>query len=79
MRLTPGAYSRRTADDKLETLFNVAQGTGSAFRVRMEPSTGVFYLRRGTVSVCRGSVQDGGMGILLRLKDCPAGRTILAL
>lgn len=50
MRLTPGAYSRRTADDKLETLFNVAQGTGSAFRVRMEPSTGVFYLRRGTVN-----------------------------
>lgn len=44
-RLTPGVYSRVTDDGLVESQFNVKPRTGRGFRVFMEPSTSVFYMR----------------------------------
>jgi len=45
-RLAPSTYSHRTADGKVETQFNLKPGTGTSFRLYMEPETGIFYMRR---------------------------------
>ena len=45
MRLTPGVYTRRTADDIPEAHVNVRQGTGSMFKIQMDPKTSLFHLR----------------------------------
>ena len=50
MRLVPGAYARRKANGGYEAHVNVEQGTGQQFKVEMDPSSGVFSLRRGTVN-----------------------------
>ncbi len=44
-RLQPGAYTRRQSNGGLETQFNVRSGTGTAFRVSMEPETSQYKLR----------------------------------
>lgn len=46
-RLRPGVYSRRKENGELEAHFNLIPGTGSSFRMFMEPSTGVFKLKIG--------------------------------
>jgi DNA-directed RNA polymerase beta subunit len=43
MRLRPGAYTRIQSNGDIETQFNVLKGSG--FRVKMEPSTGVFKMQ----------------------------------
>lgn len=51
MRLLPGVYARRKSNGELESHFNVRRGTGSAFRVRLEPETGLFKLDTGQSSL----------------------------
>lgn len=43
-RLLPGAYVRRKESGEVEAQVNPRQGTGAAFRVQMEPETGVLRL-----------------------------------
>lgn len=50
-RLRPGAYTRQTDDDRVETQFNPKSRTGAAFRIYMDPATSLFYLKRGTNNV----------------------------
>ena len=45
LRLLPGVYTRRTADDMIESQFNVRPRTGYSFRVFMDPSSSIFYMR----------------------------------
>lgn len=51
MRLTPGVYTRRKQNGETEAHFNVRRGTGSAFRVRLEPESGLFKLDIGQSSL----------------------------
>ena len=44
-RMSPGVYHRKTADGEFESFFNVAQGTGTQFKLRMDPKTAKFYFR----------------------------------
>jgi len=44
-RMDPGIYVRKTEDGVSEAQFNVAQGSGTAFRLRLEPETGIFAAR----------------------------------
>jgi DNA-directed RNA polymerase beta subunit len=50
-RLLPGAYVRKKENGLVEAQVNPRQGTGSAFRVHLEPETGLFKLdmRRSTI------------------------------
>ncbi len=45
MRLRPGVYARFRATGEPEAQFNVKPGTGTGFRVYMEPETGVFRMK----------------------------------
>jgi len=47
LRLRSGPYSRRKDNGGLETHFNVLPGSGRAFRVHLEPETGVFKMQVG--------------------------------
>lgn len=47
MRLRAGVYARKKENDELEQHFNVAPGTGSQFRVFMEPGSGTIYMKTG--------------------------------
>jgi DNA-directed RNA polymerase beta subunit len=47
MRLVPNTYTRIRDDGAPETQFNIQQGTGSSFRIYMEPETSVFYILSG--------------------------------
>jgi len=51
MRLRPGPYARRKANGELEVHFNLLPGTGKAFRVHMDPATGVFKMKLGQGTV----------------------------
>jgi hypothetical protein len=44
-RLLPGMYTRRQKSGQLETQVNVRSGTGTAFRVGLEPDTSQYRLR----------------------------------
>lgn len=44
-RLLPGMYTRRQKSGELETQVNVRSGTGTAFRVGLEPSTSQYRMR----------------------------------
>jgi 2'-5' RNA ligase len=50
-RLLPGVYTRRKASGEFETHFNSKRGTGPAFRVRLEPETGLFKMDIGQSSL----------------------------
>jgi len=50
-RLMPGVFTRRKATGELETHFNVRRGTGSSFRVHLEPESGLFKLDIGQSSL----------------------------
>jgi len=47
LRLRSGPYSRRKDNGGFETHFNVLPGSGRAFRVHLEPETGVFKMQVG--------------------------------
>jgi len=47
MRMVPGAYSRKTNDNKFETFVNVKQGTGTQFKLQLDPKTAQFDFRAG--------------------------------
>ena len=51
MRLRPGVYTRRKASGDLEAHFNVIPGTGKAFRIHMEPASGVFKMQIGQAHI----------------------------
>ena len=51
MRLLPGPYTRRKANGDHEAHFNVKRGTGSAFRVRFEPSSALYKMDVGQSSL----------------------------
>lgn len=51
IRLRPGAYTRKKANDEIETHFNLKSGTGSGLRINMEPQTGIFGMRLGTSNI----------------------------
>jgi DNA-directed RNA polymerase beta subunit len=44
-RLSPSIYSKKTNDGRYESQFNVKPGTGTGFRVFMEPASSIFYMR----------------------------------
>lgn len=50
-RLMPGVFTRRKATGELETHFNVRRGTGSSFRVHLEPESGLFKMDIGQSSL----------------------------
>lgn len=47
LRLKPGVYTRRKENGELESHFNVKPGTGTGFRLYMDPDTGVFRAKIG--------------------------------
>jgi hypothetical protein len=47
MRLKPGVYTRQKENGILEAHFNTKPGTGPAFRLYMEPQTGIFRMGVG--------------------------------
>lgn len=47
MRLEPGVYVKERPDE-VSAQFNIKQGTGGGFGMRMVPKTGVFEMTRGT-------------------------------
>lgn len=51
MRLTPGVYARRKISGELESHFNTRRGTGQAFRVSLEPESGLFKMDIGQSSL----------------------------
>lgn len=44
IRLRPGSYVRKRESGETEAHFNILPGEGKAFRVRMEPKTGVMHI-----------------------------------
>lgn len=55
-RLRPGIYSRRKANGELEAQFNIKRGTGTGYRITLEPSTGVYKLNVGQSNVSLYSI-----------------------
>jgi DNA-directed RNA polymerase beta subunit len=51
MRLRPGVYTRKKDNGELEAHFNVMPGSGSSFRVFMDPASGVFKARMGQANI----------------------------
>jgi DNA-directed RNA polymerase beta subunit len=47
MRLRAGVYTRKKQNGQYEAHFNVLPGTGRAFRIHMDPETGVFKTQVG--------------------------------
>lgn len=50
-RLKPGVYTRKKKSGEIEAFYNVKPGTGRAFRVWLEPETGVFRVNVGQSNV----------------------------
>lgn len=50
LRLRPGAYTRRKSNGEIETHFNLISGTGSGFRIGIDPKKGVFNVKLRTVN-----------------------------
>jgi DNA-directed RNA polymerase beta subunit len=51
LRLRPGVYTRKTAAGDLEAHFNVKPGTGSSFRLHLDPESGKFFFVMGQAKV----------------------------
>jgi len=51
MRLEPGVYTRKAGDGTIAAQFNVEQGTGSGFALKLEPDKGRFIIERGGTRV----------------------------
>lgn len=50
-RLRPGIYTRQKENNELEAHVSLVPGTGSSFRVFMEPETGVFRFNIGQANI----------------------------
>ena len=50
MRLEPGVYCRK-APDSINAQFNIKQGTGRGFNMKLNPATGIFTLSKGTQNI----------------------------
>lgn len=50
-RLRPGVYTRRKESGETEAHFNIRRGTGRAFRISLEPDTGLMKLSVGQSSL----------------------------
>lgn len=50
MRLQPGVYTKKNTDNQISAQFNVKKGTGAGFNMRFVPSSGLFYINRGTAN-----------------------------
>ena len=52
-RLRPGIYSRKKANGELEAQFNVKRGTGTGYRITLDPASGIyrFNLSQSNVSL----------------------------
>lgn len=50
MRLEPGVYTKKNTDNQISAQFNVKKGTGAGFNMKLVPSTGMFYINRGTAN-----------------------------
>lgn len=55
-RLRPGIYSRIKQNGELETQFNVQRGTGSGYRITLDPTTSVYRLNVGQSNVSLYSI-----------------------
>lgn len=51
LRLLPGIYARRKANGETESHINARRGSGSSFRLRLEPESGIFKLDIGQSSL----------------------------
>lgn len=51
MRLRPGVYTRQKGNGQFEAHFNLMPGTGKAFRVHMDPESGVFKMQVGQANI----------------------------
>lgn len=49
MRLEPGVYVKNKSDEVVAQ-FNIKSGTGSGFNMALNPKSGVFTMRRGTLN-----------------------------
>ena len=49
MRLEPGVYTKRK-NDEISAQFNIKQGTGPGFNMSLNPTTGIFQIKRGTAN-----------------------------
>ena len=49
MRLEPGVYTKRK-NDEISAQFNIKQGTGPGFNMSLNPTTGIFQVKRGTAN-----------------------------
>jgi DNA-directed RNA polymerase beta subunit len=50
-RLQPGVYHRKKSSGELEAHFNMKRGTGSSFRIELEPNSGIFRMKVGQASL----------------------------
>ena len=50
LRLRPGVYVRKRVNGEIEAHYNLRSGTGSGFRVEINPQSGLFNLRLGTLN-----------------------------
>ena len=50
MRLEPGVYCRK-APDSINAQFNIKQGTGRGFNMKLNPATGIFTFNKGTQNI----------------------------
>lgn len=51
LRMRPGVYTHFTSDGYPEAQVNVKPGTGSGFRIHMDPESSIFFLTQGTRKV----------------------------
>lgn len=58
-RLRPGVYARKKSNGEYEAQFNIRPGTGRAFHIGLEPSTGVMTLQTGQGGVPLYQVMKG--------------------
>ena len=56
MRLRPGIYSRRKANNELETQFNIERGTGRGYRITFDPKSSIYKFEIGQSSVSLYSI-----------------------
>ena len=49
MRLEPGVYTKSKGDE-ISAQFNIKKGTGSGFKMYLQPNTGIFRIIKGTLN-----------------------------
>lgn len=44
-------YTKKNNDNEVTAQFNIKRGTGAGFGIKFTPSTGLFYINKGTRNV----------------------------